>query len=112
MWAVQTQPSECFLVHLSFSSLLLPAFPAGPQQGFILSTPHVHILKSLTARPHTWGDNADGHEQDMLLFMQIQLLQPHLELDEWLNQLQAVSSYKRERPDAEKSPDHPPCRQP
>ena len=48
----------------------------------------------------TWGDNADGHEQDMFLFMQIQLLQPHLELDEGLDELQAVSGYKRERPDA------------
>lgn len=44
----------------------------------------------------TWRDNADGHEQDMFLFMQIQLLQPHLELDEGLDELQAVSGCKRE----------------
>lgn len=50
--------------------------------------------------PGTWGDNADGHEQDMFLFMQIQLLQPHLELDEGLDELQAVSGYKREWPAA------------
>lgn len=43
-------------------------------------------------RPRTWGDDADGHEQDMLLLVQVQLLQPHLELDERLNQLQVVSS--------------------
>lgn len=30
----------------------------------------------------------------MLLLVQVQLLQPHLELDEGLNQLQAVSSYE------------------
>lgn len=47
-------------------------------------------------RPHTWGDNADGHEQDMLLLVQVQLLQPYLELDEGLNQLQAVSGCKRD----------------
>lgn len=49
-----------------------------------------------TVRPHTWGDNADGHEQDMLLLVQVQLLQPYLELDEGLNQLQAVSGCKRD----------------
>lgn len=46
----------------------------------------------LTARLCTWGDNADGHEKDVLLLMQVQLLQPHLELDERLNQLQGVPS--------------------
>ena len=63
----------------------------------------------------TWRDNADGHERDMFLFMQIQLLQPHLELDEGLDELQAVSGCKRERlagccghPQGPSTPLHPP----
>lgn len=55
------------------------------------SIPPSQVTKFPTVGPHTWGDNADGHEQDMLLLMQVQLLQPHLELDEGLNQVQAVS---------------------
>lgn len=62
-----------------------PAPPALPQ-----------VREFPTARPCTWGDNADGHEQDMLLLVQVQLLQPHLELDEGLNQLQAVSGYEKD----------------
>lgn len=44
----------------------------------------------------------------MLFLMQIQLLEPHLELDEWLNQIQAVSSYEREWPDAVLRTEEPP----
>lgn len=45
----------------------------------------------------------------MFLLMQVQLLQPHLELDEGLDQLQAVSSYKREWPDAVGRTEEAPC---
>lgn len=58
------------------------------------------VPEFLTTRPHTWGDNADGHEQDMLFLMQVQFLQTDLELDERLNQVQTVSSYEREWSDA------------
>lgn len=56
------------------------------------------VSQSLPARLRTWRDNADGHEQDMFFLMEVQLLQPHLELYEGLNQLQGVPSCEREEP--------------
>lgn len=43
----------------------------------------------------------------MFLFMQVQLLQPNLELDERLNQLQGVSSYEREWSGTMRKPEEP-----
>lgn len=74
----------------------------------------------LPARLPTWGDDANGHEQDVFLLVQVQLLQPHLELYEGLNQLQGVPSCVcvRERAVSmraeastlpESTPGHPPC---
>lgn len=33
--------------------------------------PMSQVPEFLITRPHTWGDNADGHEQDMLFLMQV-----------------------------------------
>lgn len=41
----------------------------------------------------TWRQQADGHQQHMLLLSQVELLQADLELHQRLQQLQSVSSY-------------------
>lgn len=41
----------------------------------------------------TWGEQADGHEQHMLLLVQVQFFQTNLELHQRLQQLQSVTRY-------------------
>lgn len=104
---MEMQQSECFLVcpfvHVSLQTTLLTLCRAS---SFIL--PMAQVPEFPSTRPHTWGDDADGHEQNMLLLMQVQLLQSYLELDERLNQLQVVSSYERKWPDAAGRTKEPP----
>lgn len=42
----------------------------------------------------TWRKQADGHQQHMFLLMQVELLQAHLELHQWLQQLQSMARYR------------------
>lgn len=42
----------------------------------------------------TWRKQADGHQQHMFLLLQVELLQAHLELHQWLQQLQSVARYR------------------
>lgn len=49
----------------------------------------------------TWGQDADGHEQHVLLLVKVQLLQAHLEFHQWLQQVHAVAGW------GERSRQHP-----
>lgn len=47
--------------------------------------------------PPTWGQDADGHEEHVLFFVKVQLLQANLEFDERLEQVHAVASWEEKR---------------
>lgn len=51
----------------------------------------VFNLFLLLHRYGTWGEQTDGHKQYMFLLMQAELLQAHLELHQWFQQLKGVA---------------------
>lgn len=48
----------------------------------------------VAGKSSTWGEQADGHEQHVFLFVQVEFLQTNLELHQWLQQLQSVTRYR------------------
>lgn len=46
----------------------------------------------------TWGQDADGHEEHVLLFVKVQLLQANLEFHERLEQVHAVAGWEEKGP--------------
>lgn len=46
----------------------------------------------------TWGQDADGHEEHVLFFVKVQLLQANLEFHERLEQVHAVAGWEEKGP--------------
>lgn len=64
------------ITHTQFMMTLYTFHPTPP--------PHSQMFS-------TWRKQTDGHQQHMFLLLQVELLQAHLELHQWLEQLQSVA---------------------
>lgn len=65
-------------------------FPKGVS-GWVAMRAHTHTHTRRDVG--TWGQQTDGHEQHVFLLVKVEVLQAHLELHQWLQQLQRVAGY-------------------